>query len=98
MFAVALHLTAADWAWSIQRFALGGVAFLPISFVLLAPVFLGNETYFHHWLHVEGDPVIDAKRAWLNLPGLVTRDILGVTLLYGLAIAFAYFAVRPLFS
>ena len=33
MFAVALHITNAQWAWSIRRFALGGAAFLPIAFV-----------------------------------------------------------------
>src|SRR5918999_640687 len=61
----ALHATNADWAWSIRRFALGGATFLPISFILLFVVLIGgHETYFHHWLHVEGDPVIEAKSAW----------------------------------
>jgi hypothetical protein len=95
MFAVALHLTAADWAWSIQRFALGGVAFLPISFVLLIIVFFGSETYFHHWLHVEGDPVIEAKRFWLTLPNMIIRDFLGLIILYGGAMAFAFLSLRP---
>ena len=40
---------------------MGGATFLPISFILLFPVLFGGaETYFHHWLHVEGDQVIDA--------------------------------------
>jgi hypothetical protein len=96
MFAVALHLTAADWAWSVQRFALGGVAFLPISFVLLIAVFFGSETYFHHWLHPETfDPVIEGKRAWLTLPNMIGRDFFALIVLYGLALAFAYFSLRP---
>lgn len=96
MFAVALHITAADWAWSIQRFALAGVAFLPISFVLLIAVFFGSEVYFHHWLHPEGfDPVIEGKRAWLTLPNMIIRDFVGLIILYGLALAFAYFSLRP---
>ena len=95
MFAVALQLTEADWAWSIRRFALGGVAFLPISALLLPVVFLGSEHFFHHWLHVEGDHVIDAKRAWLNLPGMMARDFVAVLVLYGMAIAFAYYSLRP---
>src|SRR5690554_3574792 len=49
MFAVSLHLTSARWSWSIERFALAGVAFLPISFLLLIVVFFGSEVYFHHW-------------------------------------------------
>ncbi|MEX0912815.1 MAG: hypothetical protein WD737_13640 [Gemmatimonadota bacterium] len=96
MFAVALHLTAADWAWSIKRFALGGVAFLPISFLLLIVVFFGSETYFHHWLHPEEfDPIIEAKRAWLTLPNMIARDFVGLAILYGLAFAFAFFSLRP---
>jgi hypothetical protein len=95
MFAVALHLTAADWAWSIQRFALAGVAFLPISLILLAVVFFGAETYFHHWLHVEGDPIIEAKRWWLTLPNMVIRDFIGLIILYGGAMYFAYLTLRP---
>jgi hypothetical protein len=96
MFSVALHLTSADWAWSIQRFALAGVAFLPISFVLLVVVFFGSEHYFHHWLHpYEYDPIIEAKRAWLTLPGMIARDFIGLAVLFGLAIAFAYFSLRP---
>ncbi|MBA2671226.1 MAG: hypothetical protein H0U67_12705, partial [Gemmatimonadetes bacterium] len=47
MFAVALHITNAGWAWSVRRFALGGAAFLPISFLLLIVVFFGYEHYFH---------------------------------------------------
>jgi hypothetical protein len=96
MFAVALHLTAADWAWSIQRFALAGVAFLPISFLLLIPVFFGSEVYFHHWLHPYGyDPIIEAKRVWLTLPTLIARDFIALIILYGLALTFAYFSLRP---
>src|SRR5690606_35452972 len=75
MFAVALHLTAADWAWSVERFALAGVAFLPISLILLVAVFFGSEVYFHHWLHPEAyDPVIEGKRTWLTLRNMIGRD------------------------
>jgi hypothetical protein len=95
IFAVALHLTNAHWAWSIRRIALGGAAFLPISYVLLIVVLFGYEHYFHHWLHPEGDPVLEAKQAWLNLPGLVARDLITVAILYGLALAFLYYNVRP---
>jgi hypothetical protein len=96
MFAVALHLSNADWAWSIRRFALGGACFLPISFVILLVVLIGgHETYFRHWIHVTGDPVIDAKSAWLSWPGLGIRDVLAVAILYSLALAFFYFAIRP---
>jgi hypothetical protein len=99
MFAVALHITAADWAWSVRRFALGGVAFLPVSLLLLIPVFFGSEHYFHHWLPVVRgevhDPIVMNKAAWLNLPFLITRNFLAVIVLYSVAGWFAYLALRP---
>ena len=96
MFAVALHLSNADWAWSIRRFALGGGAFLPVSFLLLLVVlFGGKEAIFSHWLHAADDHVIAAKSAWLNFPGLAARDIILVLVLYGLALRFIYNALRP---
>lgn len=96
MFAVSLRLTNADWAWSIRRFALGGGTFLPISFLILPIVlFGGREYYFHHWLHAEGDPVIAAKSAWLNWPGLPIRDLVLVAVLYAAALAFMYLSIRP---
>jgi hypothetical protein len=99
MFAVALHITAADWAWSVRRFALGGVAFLPVSLILLIPVFFGSEHYFHHWLPVVRgevhDIIVENKAAWLNLPFMIVRDFLALVVLYGLAGMFAYHALRP---
>jgi hypothetical protein len=95
MFAVALHLTAADWAWSVRRFALAGVAFLPIAFVLMPIItYFGREYLFHHWLHATGDPVIEAKSAWLNLPSVLIRDFIAVGVLFSLAIVFAKNALR----
>lgn len=106
IFAVALHLTNARWAWSIKRFPLAGVAFLPVSLVLF-PIMLigGRHTYFHHWLPHEadghvvnpiaGDPILEAKQAWLNFPAMAVRDILALVVLYGLAMLFAYHQLRP---
>jgi hypothetical protein len=95
VLAVALHLTNARWAWSIRRFALGGVAFLPLSFLLLIPVFFGHKLFFHHWHPYGYDPVIEAKGAWLWLPGMIARDFIGLAILFGLAIWFAYHQLRP---
>ncbi|HEV2150374.1 MAG TPA: hypothetical protein VGR37_23445 [Longimicrobiaceae bacterium] len=96
MLAVAWQVVEAEWPWSIRRFALGGVSFLPVSLLLFPIIFFGGKEYFfHHWLHVEGDPVIDAKRAWLTVPGMFTRDIVALLVLYGMALAFAYFSLRP---
>ncbi|HEV2131504.1 MAG TPA: hypothetical protein VGR27_10400, partial [Longimicrobiaceae bacterium] len=96
VLAAALQITNAHWAWSIRRFAVGGAAFLPISFLILPVLYFGSEHYFHHWLHPDpADHVLQAKSAWLNLPFLITRDILAVAILYTLALAFFYYSVRP---
>lgn len=95
MFAVALHLTDASWAWSVRRFALGGAAFLPISMLILPLLFLGSEHFFHHWLHPAGDPVLEAKSGWLNLGAMFTRDTIGVGILFALAGWFAHLSLRP---
>lgn len=99
IFAAALHMTNATWAWSIRRFALGGVAFLPISFVLFFVLWLGSEHYFHHWLEVARGEVVDVivqnKLGYLNLPFLLGRGVVGLVVLYGLALWFAYLALRP---
>jgi hypothetical protein len=101
IFAVALHLTNARWAWSVRRFPLAGVAFLPVS-ALLFPIMLigGRHVYFHHWLPKGGvdpaahDPILQAKAAWLSFPGMVVRDVVGIVVLFGVLIWFAYHAVR----
>ena len=106
IFAVALHLTHARWAWSVKRFALAGVAFLPVSFLIFPIMMLGGRhTYFHHWLPhesnghvvnpVEVDAVLHEKAAWLSFPGMLTRDIIALLVLFGLAMLFAYHQLRP---
>lgn len=99
MFAVALHITEADWAWSIRRIAMGGAGFLPISFVLFVVVLFGYGYYFEDWLAVSAgevqDDIVARKLNWLNMPWLVTRNVLGVATLYAGALAFVFFAIRP---
>jgi uncharacterized membrane protein YkgB len=99
VFAAALHITGAHWAWSIRRIALGGVAFLPISFLLFFLLWAASGHYFHHWLEVAHGEVVDVivqnKLGYLNLPFLLARGTIGLIILYGLAIWFAYLALRP---
>jgi hypothetical protein len=96
MFTVALHLTNARWSWSLRRFALAGVAFLPISALLFVVDWLGADHLYHHWIHAApGDHVLEAKSGFLNLPFMIVRDFVSVFVLYGLAIYFASLALRP---
>jgi len=96
VFAIALHVTNARWAWSIRRFALAGVAFLPVSFVLFLLKIPGRPVWFANWWgKVQGDHVLEAKAAWLAPTGMLVRDILGLVVLYGFMTWFAYHMLRP---
>jgi hypothetical protein len=97
MFTVIMHLVNSRWSWSIRRFALAGAAFLPLSFLLFLPIlFLGKEALWHHWLHADPhDAVLQAKSGYLNFGFMAARDLVGLAVLYGLSLWFAYLALRP---
>jgi hypothetical protein len=96
MITVALHLTNARWSWSLRRFALAGVAFLPLSWLLFIVDWFGADHLYHHWIHgAKGDHIIEAKEGYLNIGYMIVRDWGAVTILYGLAIWWAMKALRP---
>lgn len=93
--AVVTWLVKAKWNWSVRRVSQSFVAFLPISFVLLIPMlFLGGD-YFPWVAEMANDPILQKKQAYLNLPFLVSRTVLGVAVLFSMALYFVYHAVRP---
>jgi hypothetical protein len=95
MFAVALHLSNARWAWSIRRFALAGVSFAPVALLLFIPLFWwGKGYFFHEWIEPTHDHVIEAKRAWLNVNGMFVRDLVAIAVLTLLGLRFAWLALR----
>jgi len=95
MFAIATWIVKAKWNWSVRRVSQSFAAFLPISFVLLLPMLGLGDRYFP-WIELmESDPVVQNKDAWLNMPFLVTRNVVLVGLLFGMALYFVYHALRP---
>ena len=88
MFSIVMHLVGAKWSQPMQRLAESFAAFFPLSFVLFIFLFLGRE-YLFPWLHHE-----HGKEVWLNLPFLFSRDLIGLLLLYGLGLAYLYYALR----
>lgn len=95
LFAVATWIVKAKWNWSVRRVSQSFVAFLPISFLLLLPMLGLGDRYFP-WIEMMGvDPIVSRKEAWLNMPFLVTRNVVMVALLFGIAIYFVYHALRP---
>lgn len=95
MFAVATWIVKAKWNWSLRRVSQSFAAFLPISFVLMLPMLGLGEDYFP-WIEMMAtDPIVAAKRAYLNMPFLIARNVVFVALLFGVACYFVYLAVRP---
>jgi Ni/Fe-hydrogenase subunit HybB-like protein len=89
LFSAVTHLTKARWSQPVQNLAESFAAFFPISLVLFLFLFLGKE-YVFPWLHHD----LSGKEAWLNLPFLFTRDLIGLLILYGLGLAYFYNAMR----
>lgn len=95
LLAVATWITKAKWNWSVRRVSHAMVAFLPISFVLVLPMLTLREGYFPWIEMMASDPVVQKKAAYLNIPFLVSRNVAGLALLFGMALYFVYLAVRP---
>jgi hypothetical protein len=89
LFSIVMHLTKARWSRPMQSLAESFAAFFPLSFVLFILLFLGKE-YIFPWLHHD----FHGQKLWLNLPFLFTRDLIGLLLLYGLGLAYLYYALR----
>jgi Ni/Fe-hydrogenase subunit HybB-like protein len=95
IFTAATVIVKAKWNWPVRRLGLAFVAFLPISFLLLLPMMSLGADYFP-WLDMMAtDPLVQKKAAYLNLPFLRTRNIVGALVLFGMACYFAYLALRP---
>jgi hypothetical protein len=95
LFGVATWIVKAKWNWSVRRVSQSFAAFLPVSFVLLLPMLGLGDAYFPWIALMESDPIVQNKDAWLNMPFLVTRNVVLVALLFGMAIYFVYHALRP---
>ena len=89
LFSIVMHLTKARWSRPMQSLAESFAAFFPLSFVLFILLFLGRE-YLFPWLHHD----FHGQKLWLNLPFLFSRDLVGLFLLYGLGLAYLYYALR----
>ena len=89
LFSTVTHVTKARWSKPIQDIAESFVAFFPFSLALFLLLFLGRESIFP-WLHHE----LHGKESWLNIPFLFSRDLIGLLVLYGLGMAYVYYALR----
>jgi len=95
LLTVVTWITKAKWNWSVRRVSLAFVAFLPISFVMFLPMLTLGESYFPWITEVASDPILQKKAAYLNMPFLLTRNVIGVLVLFGVSLYWAYLALRP---
>ncbi len=91
----ATTITKARWNWSVRRVSLAFAAFLPIAFVLLIPMLGLREGYFPWIEAMASDPIVQKKAAYLNIPFLIVRNVLGAALLFGAFLYMAYLYLRP---
>ena len=94
-FFAATTITKARWNWSVRRVGLSFAAFLPISLLLLLPMLGLREGYFPWIEAMAHDPIVQKKAAYLNVPFLITRNLVGLALMFGVFLYMAYLAIRP---
>jgi len=93
--AAATWITKSKWNWSVRRVSQAQGAFLPLAFLLLLPMLTLREQYFPWLSQMSGDPELQKKAAYLNIPFLISRNVVGMVMLVGLSLYFIYLAVRP---
>jgi Ni/Fe-hydrogenase subunit HybB-like protein len=88
LFSTLMHTVRARWSSPLASVAEALTAFFPVSLILFAILFIGR-THLFPWLHAE----LHGKEDWLNIPFLFLRDLAGLTILYGLGLAYLYHAL-----
>ena len=89
VFSAVTHITNARWSGPFAGVADAFAAFFPFSFILYLVLILGKSHIFP-WLQQDlGD-----KEVWLNIPFLLTRDGIGLLLLYGVGFGYIYYDLQ----
>ena len=78
------------WLRPMRRIAEGLTAFLPISFLIMLVMLFGLE-HVYEWV----EHPIAAKTKWLDPTFFSVRQIVGLAILYGTALALVYWSMRP---
>ena len=96
LVAVVTWIVKAKWNWPLRRVHQSFAAFLPIAFVLFIPMLFSLREDYFPWIEMmEYDPIVQKKAAWLNIPFLLSRNLVGVVVLFSMALGFVYLALRP---
>jgi hypothetical protein len=95
VFAASTTIVKARWNWSTKQVSTAFAAYLPFAFLTLLPMLSLGESYFPWVAEMAHDPILQSKQAYLNLPFLIARNVVGAAVLFGVALYFAYLVVRP---
>jgi hypothetical protein len=89
LFSAVMHMTKARWSGRLAGLAESFAGFFPVSFLLFLLLLFGRNHVFP-WLHED----LHGKELWLNVPFLMTRDGLGLLILYALGFIYLYYALQ----
>ena len=89
VFSAVMHITGARWGRTLTLLSESFAAFFPFSLVLFVLLFLGGNHVFP-WLSRD----LHANGGWFHLPYLFSRDFAALLILYGLGLAYLYYALR----
>ncbi len=95
MVAVVTWIVKAKWNWSLRRLSIAFVAFLPFALLLMLPMLTLGGDYFPWVEMMANDPIVQKKAAYLNMPFLVARNVIGFVALMAMLMYFAANALRP---
>ena len=87
------QITDAKWGRPFKRLAEGFASFLPLALAGFIAVFFGAE-YLYEWVH---EPM-EVKAGYLNLGFFVTRNLIGLCVLFGLSLWFVQTSLKPDFG
>ncbi len=91
VLSAAMRLTNAGWQGPVHRLVDSLGAFVPVSLVLFAGVWLGRHELFE-WTH---HPIV-GKELWFDPGFTFARDLGALLLMTALSVAYLYMSVRPM--
>ncbi|MDX9788297.1 MAG: hypothetical protein RBT11_16075 [Desulfobacterales bacterium] len=89
LFSALMHVTRARWSGPMAGLAEAFAGFFPVSFLLFLILAFGAKHVFP-WMHAD----LHGKEVWLNLPFLMTRNAVGLILLYGIGLAYLFCSLK----
>jgi hypothetical protein len=80
MVFLAIHsLGTSGWQTGIQRIPEAMTSFLPVGAIFMLIIIVGmifDWNHLFHWVHPEGDKLLEGKKAYLNIPFFTVRAII----------------------